>query len=82
MIENCMLFNALYKVWESQSGKELLSMTGHTDALYGCAFSSNDARIISCSADHTVKVCAVLCFRLLSRADFVPQKLIIQCLNA
>ena len=44
------------KVWESQSGKELLSLTGHSDAVYCCAFSSNDARIVSCSADHTVKV--------------------------
>ena len=44
------------KVWESQSGKELLSLTGHSDAVYCCAFSSNDAKIVSCSADHTVKV--------------------------
>ena len=45
-----------FKVWESQSGKELLSLTGHSDAVYCCTFSSNDARIVSCSADHTVKV--------------------------
>ena len=45
-----------FKVWESQSGKELLSLTGHSDAVYCCAFSSNDAKIVSCSADHTVKV--------------------------
>lgn len=44
------------KVWESQSGKELLSLTGHSDVVYCCAFSSNDAKIVSCSADHTVKV--------------------------
>ena len=47
-----------FKVWESQSGKELLSLTGHSDAVYCCTFSSNDARIVSCSADQTVKVCA------------------------
>ena len=34
-------------------------MTGHSDAVYCCAFSSNDARIVSCSADHTVKVCVL-----------------------
>ena len=45
-----------FKVWESQSGKELLSLTGHSDVVYCCAFSGNDARIVSCSADHTVKV--------------------------
>lgn len=50
-----------FKVWESQSGKELLSLTGHSDVVYCCAFSSNDARIVSCSADHTVKVC-ILCY--------------------
>lgn len=44
------------KVWESQSGKGLLSMTGHSDVVHCCRFSSNGARIVSCSADHTVKV--------------------------
>lgn len=44
------------KVWESQSGKQLLSMEGHCDVVYCCSFSSNDAKIVSCSADHTVKV--------------------------
>lgn len=34
-----------------------MSLTGHSDVVYCCAFSSNDARIVSCSADHTVKVC-------------------------
>lgn len=35
-------------------------MMGHTDVVYCCAFSTNDVRIVSCSADHRVKVCPLL----------------------
>jgi hypothetical protein len=44
------------KVWEAQTGKEVLTLQGHTGEVYSVAFSPNGKRIASGSWDQTVKV--------------------------
>ena len=44
------------QVWDSSSGKELLSFRGHDQEVFTCMFSPDDINIVSCSADKTVKV--------------------------
>jgi WD40 repeat protein len=45
------------KVWDAQSGKEVLTLKGHTDQVSSVAFSVDGKRIASGSYDQTVKVC-------------------------
>ena len=44
------------QVWDSTSGRELLSFTGHDQEVFTCMFSPDDINVVSCSADKTVKV--------------------------
>jgi hypothetical protein len=44
------------KVWDAQTGKELLTLKGHTDWVTSVAFSADGTRIVSGSMDQTVKV--------------------------
>ncbi len=44
------------KVWDAGSGKEILTLKGHTNIVYGVALSPDGARIASASRDKTVKV--------------------------
>jgi WD40 repeat protein len=44
------------KVWEAQTGQELLSLQGHTSAVSCLAFSADGKRIASAGGDKTVKV--------------------------
>jgi WD40 repeat protein len=44
------------KLWDGQSGQELLSLKGHTDGVSSVAFSPDGQRLISASRDETVKV--------------------------
>jgi WD40 repeat protein/serine/threonine protein kinase len=44
------------KVWDAQSGAELVTLRGHTAAVNSVAFSSDGARLASASWDYTVRV--------------------------
>jgi WD40 repeat protein/serine/threonine protein kinase len=44
------------KVWDVQTGQELLSLRGHTDIVRSLAFSPDGNRLASASGDKTVKV--------------------------
>ena len=43
------------KVWDAQTGKELLTLTGHTDELNRVAFSPDGKHLVS-NSDHELKV--------------------------
>ena len=44
------------KVWEAASGKELLTLKGHSDGINSVAFSPDGQRIVTGSGDQTAKV--------------------------
>jgi WD40 repeat protein len=43
-------------LWEVASGKNIATLTGHTDAVYSVAFSTDGKRLASGSWDATIKV--------------------------
>jgi hypothetical protein len=43
-------------LWDVAGGQELRTLKGHTDGVYGVAFSPDRTRIASASQDHTVKL--------------------------
>jgi len=43
-------------VWDAESGKELLTLRGHSTVVYGVAFSPDGKRLATASWDHTAKV--------------------------
>jgi len=44
------------KLWDLDTGKRLLTLTGHTFALTDVAFSPDGARVATASGDGTVRV--------------------------
>jgi WD40 repeat protein len=44
------------KVWDAQTGLELLTIKGHTKSVVGVAFNADGKRLASASNDNTVKV--------------------------
>jgi WD40 repeat protein len=44
------------KVWDAETGQEMLTLKGHSDPVYSVAFSSDGKRIVSGSDDNTLKV--------------------------
>jgi len=44
------------KVWEAQTGKELLTLTGHDEGVMAAAYSADGGRIVTASWDKTAKV--------------------------
>lgn len=49
-------FDRTAKVWDAGTGRELLTLTGHTAYLRGVAFSPDGQRILTGSDDRTAKV--------------------------
>ena len=43
-------------VWDATSGREILTLKGHTDLITSVAFSADGKRLVSASSDKTVKV--------------------------
>ena len=48
--------DASIKVWDFESGKELVKLAGHTKVVYALALSQNGAILVSGSFDSTIKV--------------------------
>ena len=44
------------KVWDAKSGRELLTLRGHSEPLDGVAFSPDGKRLATASGDKTAKV--------------------------
>ena len=44
------------KVWDAESGEEMLTLKGHTSIAYSVAFSPDGRRIVSGSGDQTLRV--------------------------
>ena len=44
------------KVWDAETGKELLTLRGHADSVIAVAFSPDGKRLATASEDHTAKV--------------------------
>jgi WD40 repeat protein len=44
------------KVWDLASGRELRTLTGHSDAVNAVAVAPDGRRVVSASDDNTVKV--------------------------
>jgi WD40 repeat protein len=49
-------YDTTVRVWDAQSGQEVLSLKGHTDPVWSVAFSPDGQRLASSSWDQTVKV--------------------------
>ncbi|XP_014670675.1 PREDICTED: apoptotic protease-activating factor 1-like [Priapulus caudatus] len=49
----------MVKLWDAQAGQELFAFMGHRDTVYCCALSSDDQRLVTCSADGTAKLWSV-----------------------
>jgi WD40 repeat protein len=43
-------------VWDTQTGEEMATLTGHTGGVYRVAFSPDNTHLLTASADETVKV--------------------------
>ncbi len=44
------------RVWDVESGEELLTLTGHSDSVLGVGFSPDGKRIVSGSRDGSIKI--------------------------
>jgi WD40 repeat protein len=49
-------FDAKVKLWDTETGVELLTLTGHTSWLWKTHFSPDGNRILSCGRDRTVRI--------------------------
>ena len=56
------------KVWDAESGKELLTLRGHSGPVNGVAFSPDGKRLATASGDGTVQVYAFSLRELLNLA--------------
>jgi serine/threonine protein kinase/WD40 repeat protein len=49
-------FDAKIRIWDTESGLELLTLVGHTHWIWGMSFSADGNRIVSSSGDKTVRI--------------------------
>ena len=49
-------FDSTLKVWDAETGQELLTLKGHSDWVRSVSFSPDGKRIVSGSDDNTLKV--------------------------
>jgi WD40 repeat protein len=49
-------FDGTAKVWDSETGKELMTLSGHTGLVFSVAFSPDDTIIATGSTDGTAKL--------------------------
>src|SRR5262249_24429270 len=49
-------FDAKIKLWDPESGLELLTLAGHKTWVWTTSFSPDGRRILSCSRDGTVRI--------------------------
>jgi WD40 repeat protein len=43
------------KLWDTEAGREVLALEGHTHQVMGCTYSPDGARVLSASLDGTLK---------------------------
>ena len=55
-------------MWDATSGKELLTLTGHTSRVLGIAFSPDGTRLATASVDRTARVYAASIEELMALA--------------
>ncbi len=49
-------FNAVFRLWEIESGKQILPAEGHDAAVESLAFSIDGKKLVSSGADHTTRL--------------------------
>jgi WD40 repeat protein/transcriptional regulator with XRE-family HTH domain len=47
------------KIWDSETGADIFTLTGHTGPTFGVAFSSDGHQLLSSSVDRTIRVWAL-----------------------
>ena len=44
------------RIWDAESGKEIVVLKGHTDTVWSAAFSADGKRVVTASADNTARI--------------------------
>ncbi len=49
-------WDASVKIWDLKSGNQILTLNGHYCFVFSVAICTNNKKIVTCSADETVKL--------------------------
>jgi WD40 repeat protein len=60
-------------VWDAADGSELLTLSGHRDSVYSCAWSADGTRIVSGSRDNTLRMWDAASGKCLWQAWLLPE---------
>ena len=44
------------RIWNATTGQAIVTLTGHTDAVFAASFSPEDARVVTASEDKTARI--------------------------